>query len=249
MTAYTRDLIKAELQVIEGRLVPAVLDKSAESVLASCVAQIDRSQGGRHEWEFKIRLDDPILFRQTSVENKDAKFPMTVDVSGFFPAPAKGTPATRQSIVVRVWTADRNIWYREELDAASLVSHVSSSFRGRVVHRFHFDIASGSSEPWSHMHVGGRSRESNEYFRFPEELGLPRFHHHPMGLIQTCEFVLYHFFPAEYELVSRDPSWRHCLRRSEEAYTKTYVKHVALLTKQWSEKVSYLRHCCSAPCP
>ncbi len=245
MTAYTRKLISAELEVIKGRLA-GVLDSSASAVLDSCARQVDESKGGKDTWGFKIGLDRPLLFRQTSIKsNKDAKFEMTVDVAGIVRAPSGYDRAKGQSIVVRVWTADKDIYYDEQLDSLELSDRVALFGRGRVIHRFHFDIASGKSEPPWHLHFGGGAREPHELFRFPEQLGLPRFLHHPMGLIQTCEFVLYHFFPSEYSDIARDPSWQHCLHQSEKAYMATYVARVALLSKQWSDKVSYHQHCCS----
>jgi len=245
--AYTRDLIKHELAVIRGRLTAErVLDESAGKVLASLDAQLDVTRSPK-KWRLVIPPSQSLRFRKcTTSDCKDVKFDSAVDVSGVFPAPVDGAPAKEHSVVVRVWTTDPSIWYVEQLDAESLPDGIDPA-RGRVVHRFHFDAASSPSEPWSHLHVGGRARELNEYFRFPEDQSLPRFLHYPMGLIQTCEFVLYHFFPSVHDTVSKEDSWRHALGESEKAYLGTYWEKLRHFARNGKGAGSFHEFCC-VPC-
>jgi hypothetical protein len=245
--AYTVELIQHELAVIRERLASEhVLDESAGAVLASMEAQLQAGRS-RKKWRFEVNPSQPLRFRQCNTYDcKDVKFDSTVDISGVFPAPIDGTPAREHSIVVRVWTTDPAVWFVERLDAESLQDDVDRA-RGRVVHRFHFDAASSPNEPWSHLHVGGRTREPNEYFRFPEDQSLPRFLHHPMGLIQTCEFVLYHFFPNVHDTVAKEDSWRHALGESEKAYLGRYWEKLRDFARNGKGAGSYHEFCC-VPC-
>jgi hypothetical protein len=247
VSAYTRPLLKSELQAIRERLTEAdVLDESAGIVLDSIVAQVDAMRSPK-KWRFVITQQRPLRFRTcTTADCKDVKFDTTVDISGVFPAPVNGAPSKEHSVVVRVWTTDPAVWFVEQLDAARLLTDVDPA-KGRVVHRFHFDAASSPDEPWSHLHVGGRNRHDDECFRFPEDQALPRFFHHPMGLIQACEFVLYHFFPTVYLVVSEEESWKFALTGSQGAYLDKHWTKLKQFARNGLGTNSYHKFCCVAP--
>jgi hypothetical protein len=244
--AYTRELILHELTVIRERLTAEkVLDESAPHVLDSMGAQI-RGARSPKKWEFTVPESQALRFRRCGpTDSRDLKYNSCVDISGKFPAPIDGAPAKEHSVVVRIWTPDQAVWYNDQLDSTNVFNGVDPA-RGRVVHRFHFDSASSSKEPWCHMHVGGRRRWSKEFFRLPEDQILPRFSHHPMGLIQTCEFVLYHFFPVVYKEVSKEDSWQFALCESQKAYLGKYWARLRQLPPQGLGLSSFHSFCCSA---
>jgi hypothetical protein len=188
-----------------------------------------------------------LRFRKcTTEDSKDVKFDTTIDISGVFPAPKHGKPSSGHSAVVRIWTPDETVWFVESLDARGIRDDIDPAM-GRVIHRFHFDAASSAAEPWSHLHIGGRKREDREQFRFPEGQALPRFFHHPMGLIQTCEFVLYHFFPTLYNSITDEGSWSIALRNSESAYLEKYLERLHQLVRDGHGSGSFHSFCCATP--
>ncbi|HTW92263.1 MAG TPA: hypothetical protein VMH22_11195 [bacterium] len=247
MSGYTSPLVLAEIKAIRERLTELeVLDSSAGLVLDSIVAQVEVSRSPK-KWHFTIPQERPLRFRRsTTSDSRDVKFDTTVDISGVFPAPKEGRPADGHSVVVRIWTPDESVWFVESLDANCIHREIDPAM-GRVMHRFHFDAASSAREPWSHFHIGGSRREGKEQFRFPEDQTLPRFFHHPMGLIQTCEFVLYHFFPMVHDSVAEEDSWAIALRASEDAYLGKYLERLHELTRQGRGSESFHSFCCTAP--
>lgn len=247
MSGYTSPLVLAEVKAIRERLTELdVLDSSAGLVLDSIVAQVESSRSPK-KWRFAIPQERPLRFRKcTAFDSRDVKFDTTVDISGLFPAPKDGRPSDEHSVVVRIWTSDETVWFVESLDASCVRREIDPAI-GRVIHRFHFDAASSAREPWSHLHIGGKRREDNEQFRFPEDQILPRFFHHPMGLIQTCEFVLYHFFPTVHKTVAVEDSWTIALRASEDAYLWRYLERLHELARQGRGSGSFHSFCCTAP--
>jgi hypothetical protein len=173
--------------------------------------------------------------------SSETGIPVKVDVSGTFLAPKNGRPIFDHSVVIRVWATDAADYFDKALDAPDLERMCIG--RGRVVSRFLFCAVDSPNEPWFHLHFGGANREGHEYCRVPVALEVPRFVHHPVGLIQACEFVLFHFYPSAYEGISRDPTWQHWLHESEKAYMQAFVDDIVPLSRKWPIR-SYLQHSC-----
>lgn len=240
MTGYTRSQLAEEIGSIRSQL-EQVLEGDWRTVLDQAQQQAERAKGGKDPWMFQIHKEAPLRFRQT--DSSETGIPVKVDISGIFRAPQNGRPVFDHSIVIRVWATSIEDWYNIDLDAPRLARKCIA--QGRVVSRFLFDAVSSDKEPWFHLHFGGKDRQGHEYCRMPEALEVPRFLHHPMGLIQTCEFVLFHFYPEVHAAVSRDLTWRHALREAEKAYMQAYVEMIAPLNQKQPNRGSFLLHCCS----
>src|SRR5260370_1397775 len=95
---------------------------------------------------------------------------------------------------VRVWALDKNLCYRADWDAERVREELNESL-GRVMLRFHFDLAEPpQSGPKYHIQIGGVPH-GGELWWLPPSLNLPRIAHPPIDLVLACEMIAANFFP------------------------------------------------------
>ncbi|GAG59979.1 unnamed protein product [marine sediment metagenome] len=132
---------------------------------------------------------------------------------------------TKQNILLRLWSLDENLSYREEVDSPKLKAELERNIWKRVILRFHFDLKEPNGkqlEPEYHFHVGGRYRTNDENCWLPEQIDVPRFPYPPMDFILMCEFLLINFFPKESEKLRKKPEWKSLVRKSQDMFLKPY---------------------------
>ena len=228
----TAGQIEQALETIDSRF-RSVLDARASSVIAQAKSMLSESKEAFVEsrrqrrkerqqrlWGFEIYPENPLRFRETQVGG------LRVRVDLFLSAYWADEPAEVPSdlrVVIRVWSLDPHVYFREQWDAPDLVEMCSPE-TGRVMLRVHFDLANpGQSGPHYHLQVGGNAR-SEEMHWFPEALSVPRILHMPMDLILASELVAATFYPDEY----RDYPARACLEGFDKSLATTLTRRVFL---------------------
>ncbi len=169
-------------------------------------------------WRFSIPIEHPLIF----IENNSQ---LQVDIS----CELEGRDDTiiKQNIILRLWSLDENLSYREEVDSTELKVKLEHNIWRRVILRFHFDLKESNGkqlEPKYHFHVGGRCRTNDENCWLPEQIDIPRFPCPPMDLILICEFLLINFFPKESEQLRKYPEWQSLVRKSQDLFLKPYYE-------------------------
>lgn len=228
-----------ELTVLEHRLRKNLLAESATATLETAKAQLQLLKNSDPDapWSFEIPREQPLEFRPT----RSINYSLMIDIFGQFSELLNGEPSSAHSITVRVWGLKKSCWFDSDLDATQLEKIISEGLRRRVMLRFRFDYAQPSlDEPWFHMQFGGQ-QTGQEYFRMPDNFGVPRFGYYPMNLLMTCEFVVRHFFPEEYDMVANEPSWRRALAIAQRAYLARFVTRIEDFDLE--ENHSFLQHC------
>lgn len=170
------------------------------------------------EWEFSIPKEHPLTFIKNEVDGCKLQIDISCQIEG------TGDDIKRQNILVRVWSWEKDISYREGIDAAELKNELEKLGWKRSMLRFHFDLRDSKAEiqePIYHLHVGGIP-EDNEYCWFPKKIKVPRFPYSPMDIILICEFILVNFFQKESEELRKKPEWKSLVKKSQETFQKDY---------------------------
>src|SRR6266849_2767835 len=194
-----RDRFSRILDPASGR----VLDQAIAQVRASAGEPAARSVIGstktkkkkvRPPWGFQIAPDTPLQFQRCSLKGANVR----VDLYCHFAWPSDHTArASVQNLAVRIWDLDRNLCYRPDWDAQRIGNELNVSF-GRVMLRFHFDLATAEQPgPKYHFQVGGVPHGA-ELWWLPPSVNLPRIAHPPTDIVLACEMIAANFFPAEY---------------------------------------------------
>jgi hypothetical protein len=181
-------------------------------------------------WAFAIPPGNPLRFVPTTL-SAEVRHRLVVDVFCQLSEPRDGRPLPGQAhnIVIRVWTEDQTLWFREGLDDSALVDQIKAAGGRRVIHRVHFDFANaGQPGPQFHLQIGG-GQHGAEFCWFPGNFELPRFPHMPICLITACEFVVRTFFPAEYERIAHEATWIGAIRVAQDSYALPYLKNLLSL--------------------
>lgn len=238
--------LRQELAVLESRLKSVkLLDSDGTRAIAEAVSRISadlaapKSGKGKHRrhpaWRLVIRPDLPLSFVPTTNLKHQLKIDIHCDIS----EPTAGAPAGSHNIAVRVWALERSLWFREAFDAPPLLDRIGASGR-RVVCRFHLDLANpGQPGPRFHLQIGGNP-STNEFSWHPATLDVPRFCHHPLNLLLTCEFIVKTFYPERYDEVADDPTWAAAVRVAQQSYLAPYFQHLnafdesILLRRLWN---------------
>jgi hypothetical protein len=222
-----------ELEVIESRLA-GVLDGSSTYVLGDARARLgpflEKEKKAKtaakkkklDPWRLVIQPSAPLAFGDTGkgTVNHRLRVDLFCDISQ---PDENGRPRDRHNIAVRVRTSEKDLAFRQEWDAEHLEGAILAANLGRVMCRFHFDFAEPDQQgPRFHLQVGGKQHDG-EYCWYPDTLEVPRFAHHPMSLILTCEFILQTFYPLEYQKIAEDSSWKAAIKRAQEIYIVPYV--------------------------
>jgi len=234
------DQMIQEVDVLEGRLGhEGLIDGQGHHVLQLAKASLQSyKKRPADQWNVSIEPHEPLAFRET--KPKHVKHRMKVDLFGLLSQPENGIPTGKHSIVIRVWCLKKNVWFDPRLDASELAQDIATGSGRRVMLRFRFDYAlPGADEPWFHLQIGGQ-QEPDEFYRMPDNLGTPRFLHHPMNLVMACEFVVRHFYPEAYDAFSKEPNLRGVLRKAEAAYLAPFLDRVR--SYQPDSDVSFLSH-------
>lgn len=215
---YFRNLkIFAQQQYIGNYLDPAskgILFERANS-LREC---LQRRRRRPIEWRFQIPIEHPLTFIENDVDDCRLQIDIACEIEGI------GDNIKKQSVLLRIWCWDKNISYREGIDAVELKNKLESLGWKRVMLRFHFDLRDAKAkkpEPLYHLQVGGIP-EDNENCWFPKQIKVPRFPYPPMDIILLCEFVLVNFFHKKSEELRKKPEWKSFIRKSQEVFQKTY---------------------------
>jgi hypothetical protein len=136
-------------------------------------------------------------------------------------------PLETQNLVIRVWSLDRALSFRPELDAEAVSKWLDDSgLPNRVILRLHFDKAEpGQKGTLFHLQVGGKPvEEEREKCWLGGIPGVPRIPMHPMDLILACELVIANFFHEHFQRVCEDPEWREVVKRAELRTLRRYYE-------------------------
>jgi hypothetical protein len=229
----------SELQIVEHRLHQLkIIDRDSAAILAAVRERLDarRREGAGGVWHYEISRDQPLTFTPVRIN-----YDLRVDLFGQFSEPDRGVPQANHSITVRVWGLKKTCWFDPALDAPRLETLIDNGLGRRVMLRFRLDCAQANlDEPWFHMQFGGQ-QFGEEYFRLPQNFGVPRFTYYPMNLLLVCEFIVRHFFPAEFVELSEEPSWKRALRIAQQAYLRHYLAKIDDFDRNC--ETSFLAHC------
>lgn len=169
-------------------------------------------------WKFEIPLKRPLVFKMAEVDGFRLQVDIACDIEGC------GDDISRQSAVLRVWSLDENVSYREQLDAVGLKGILESCGWKRVMLRFHLDLRERGTkklEPLYHLQVGGNARDEENCW-LHKSIEVPRFYHPPMDIVLLCEFILVNFFDKESEDLRKNPEWRSLVRKSQDIFQHNY---------------------------
>ena len=203
------------LETVESRF-RSILETNSSVVMAKAKSSLNRSSREfqrlrRHasgspslaQWGYAIHHTDPLRFLPTEVDG----VALRVDV--FLKSYWAANPAPNPSelnVVIRVWCLDKRIYFRRELDAHHLEEQIDPRV-GRVILRFHFDLANvGQPGPSYHLQIGGKS-QPDEHNWLSKSLSVPRFLHSPVDLVLAAELIAANFYPDDFDRIRREPAW------------------------------------------
>lgn len=217
-----------ELRTIERVLEPLLEEPSKRALqiawkpLQERIETEKKSKRAKVPWSYSISPAEPVRF-MTCPLGKHVKHALTADIFAQVSEPTAGQPAGAHNIAVRVWSSDPELWFRNDLDAEVVRERCRAKNR-RVMLRFHFDHAeAGQNGPRDHLQIGGIP-DADEVAWLPKNWKLPRFAHYPVSLLMVCDLVVRNFFPASYQAVSAEPSWKACMSSAQKAYLVPYLK-------------------------
>jgi hypothetical protein len=206
--------ISKTLKVV-GTVFRTIFAPGADRILADAQAQlqsfVEESQRNQRKWRrsgcawgYRIFPEQPLQFARAPVKKHEieidlyCKFAWTSDPE---------REASEQVLVLRIWSSDDKLKYREEWDA-QVIREAMERHGKRVLSRYHFDLANPEQPgPRYHLQVGGVPR-GDEYCWHPKQINLPRIIHPPTDLAFGCELVAANFFPEQYRTIRKNPEWR-----------------------------------------
>jgi hypothetical protein len=208
-----------------------ILEGSSSSVLDQAIAQVHPAaetwRKGQTNWRrrgvawgYSISRDQPLEFQVCKVRGYDT----FVDLSCAFKWPKDPDAGPlEQNVVLRVWTLEKRLYFRQEWDAEQIQTMVDGLGR-RVMLRLHFDLANpGQPGPKYHIQVGGNPA-GNELCWFPPSVDLPRIPHPPTDLVLACEMIASNFFPEQYRRIRTDLIWRGAIRDTQRSVLQEYFQ-------------------------
>lgn len=238
----SRHLIRA-LTTIKKSL-RQVLEQEAEKVIDGAISRLEKSKAQYdryrrrtdlshkrfNDWGYEI-LDLPLRFKIANYKG----YKLRPDIICNFRWQEEGALPTTQELVLRVWSADEHICYREEYDSELIGELVTASngLSERVMLRCHFDLANpNQSGPLYHLQIGGNPR-AGEHGWYPKEFDLPRLPHHPLDTVLLCQLIVANFFPKEYRKIRVDPGWHWAVTTVEKYLLEEYyVKCLSAITNK-----------------
>ena len=171
----------------------------------------------RGSWRFTIPRKHPLRFIRNDC---NLQIDISCEIEG------DGDKVKKQNIILRIWSFDKNVYYREGIDHPDIKEILTNSGK-RVILRFHFDLRAlgvKQPEPLYHLQVGGTNPNDDGNCWFPEHIDVPRFPYPPMDIILLCEFVLMNFFHKDYMRIREKPSWKSLVRKSQAFFQKDYFE-------------------------
>jgi hypothetical protein len=217
-----------------------LITDEGQEVLRGVAAQLQPGRG--RSWGYSIPRDKPLRF-STTPEMRSAH---RLDVDVFCRIAGHGQdkpdPLTAQEIVVRVWTSEKELFYREMWDATRLLELFGDGTGARrVMIRYRFDRArEGAAELRYHTQFGGMA-DDDELCWHPEKLDVPRIMHPPIDLVLACESVVANFFPKTHAELCRDPEWSALIKSSERLYIGPYLDECRAAVRKQTTLCQQLR--------
>jgi hypothetical protein len=225
------DLIRV-LTTVRDRL-NRVLESEARDILGDMITTLQESyekrpkkkiKGAyqRHEIGYRT-IDRPLRFVLTNYRG----YSLRADVICNLRWQMGESLPIHQELVLRIWSADQKLMYREHLDSLDiydLVHGTGKRISERVMLRLHFDLAhAGQTGPTHHLQIGGDEQE-DEHGWFPNAIEIPRLCHPPFELVLLCQVVLANFFPDRYRELRNDPEWKQAVKSMESHVLKSYYE-------------------------
>lgn len=221
---------------IVGETLNPILEQDAPNVIAKAKASLASTvqyfksaeprvigEGSGRRWGFIIAPSEPLRFVDREVGGLWIRVDLFAKIYWCEEFPDQPCEA---NIAIRVWALDEKVYFRSGWDANEIRDSVDRN-AGRVMLRFHFDLADRNQDgPRYHLQIGGNPQEG-EFCWFPESLALPRFPHLPMDLILAAELIAANFYPEQYIDIRREPSWRHAVKTSQEHMCSKYLQTVS----------------------
>jgi hypothetical protein len=220
---YPRNLEMLARSYIPGFLVEGSKDALIERAKQLSFAIKNKRRKTPAIWRFSVPLEHPVVFKLTKVAGLRLQVDIACDIEGC------GDDIRKQSAVLRVWSLDENVSYREQLDAIGLKAILGACGWKRVMLRFHLDRRDPQArklEPLFHLQAGGTARDEENCW-LHKSIDVPRFHHPPMDIILLCEFILVNFFDKESENLRKKPEWRNLVRKSQDIFQQDYFRDCA----------------------
>lgn len=215
---------------------------SKDSYSAILSARSEASKKRTPIWEYRIRREKSLSFKECECNGQK----MRIDVFCVI-AYDENFEIKKQNVEIRVWSLEKDLSYREGLDAKELEQQFADKNWKRVIMRFHFDLKPDeANEPIFHFHVGGRIYDDADKFCWiSERIETPRFPYQPMDLILVTEFILRNFFQADEKAQKLliDPAWRKLVIGSQDCFVKGYYKN--LVNHGFSEDATLLDNLCN----
>lgn len=209
------------LKLLESKILGKFITPETRSIINNKSAELrEIAKGVRpprkpKAWTFSVPIQDPIRF----IVNTDQ---LQVDISGTIVG--IGDKISEVNSLLRVWSLNKNVCYREEFDS-ELVRDLFDQTKRRVIVRFHFDrrgAKANKPEPIYHLQVGGVA-DSQENCWFPN-LRVPRLQFPPMDLILLSELVLVNFFHEDSRDMREKPEWKSLVIKSQKAFQYKYFR-------------------------
>ncbi len=210
-----------------------ILEDDASDVIDDAIAQVEatkkryddqkrRSDNPRLQaepWGYIIYPERPLRFKASNaIKALNAR----VDLYCTMLWEEEEYSPVKQDIHLRVWSDSLDYIYREDWDAASVYDKLTSN--GRVLARFHFDLAnSGQLGPTHHLQLGGEARHE-ELCWLLGIVNLPRLTYPPMDLLLVTQLIAANFFWDHYDSFRQEPEWRGVVRLSQQHLLKSYYE-------------------------
>lgn len=174
------------------------------------------------KWNFVIPRDDPLTFKINVVDSKKLQVDISCEIEG------QNEIVHRHNVLLRIWSWDKGLSFREDVDADHLKLLLEKVGWKRVILRFHFDlkVPTAKSEPLYHLHIGGNPLDDENCW-LPKEIKVPRFPFPPMDIILLSEFILVNFFNKQSEQLRMKPEWESLVRKSQGFFQKEYFENCA----------------------
>jgi hypothetical protein len=238
---------------VTKKALKKVLEQDAEGVIDNAINSIvdskeqydkyqrrkDLSDKPVNDWGYSI-LEPPLRFKIVTYKG----YKLRPDIICNFRWQKEGALPTTQELVLRVWSADEELMYREEYDSEMIGELVTAQYnplKERVMLRCHFDLANPNQDgPLYHLQIGGNPR-AEEYCSYPKEFDLPRLIHHPLDTVLLCQLVVANFFPADYQEIRRDINWRWAVKTVERyLLSEYYAQCLAVINDKKTNLIDHL---------
>ena len=207
---------------------PGILDEARSEVQASHDAYRQRVHRGRagsqaEEWGYHIWPGRPLSFRPFDINGAHLQIDLFCEIKWKRP----GELPCRQSLVMRVWSRNPSVFFRDGIDSKDLRD---SEPERRVMLRYHFDLGNeGQPGPRYHVQAGGKA-EDCELCWLHTAVDVPRMPFHPMDIILGCEMATTSFLDDGLRLALQDAKWLRALSSSQKhllsAYYRTCFRHL-----------------------